>query len=244
MLTAAVALPAQTDMNSTRRFGTCLAFTCPTDSAGPGRAVDGSTTHSLCLLSRAPAFDMARALLRQLYSTLLTTQWASASAGLQAGQAVSVAAKQQRGGPHFVDGYGADPFSSLVAALVMDLPCPLGVELRLALLSATSDTGGGAGDGSADNGAALRLTGGAAPSLMWPPHGMSCQLSSARAQPTADTDLLLLFRCLSLRHIIHVISCLCVERSVRHPTPPHPLMRRGPKRTRAPLAQAAVFPRN
>jgi hypothetical protein len=41
-----------------------------------------------------------------------------------------------------------------------------------------------------------------------------CQLSGPRELPAQDVSLLLLFQCLSVRHVLSVLACLCTERSV------------------------------
>lgn len=41
-----------------------------------------------------------------------------------------------------------------------------------------------------------------------------CHLSAPRELPSQDLSLLLLFQCLSIRHVLSVLACLCTERSV------------------------------
>ena len=77
-----------------------------------------------------------------------------------------------------------DAFTEVATQIVTEVPSAVGIRVRLRF----------AGQLSHDS--------------------ICCHLSAPRELPSQDVSLLLLFQCLSIRHVLSVLACLCTERSV------------------------------
>ena len=77
-----------------------------------------------------------------------------------------------------------DAFTEVATQIVTEVPSAVGIRVRLRF----------AGQLSHDS--------------------ICCHLSAPRELPSQDLSLLLLFQCLSIRHVLLVLACLCTERSV------------------------------
>lgn len=77
-----------------------------------------------------------------------------------------------------------DGFTEVANQLVTEVPSAVGISVRLSFAGQLSH------------------------------ESICCHLSGPREIPSQDVSLLLLFQCLSIRHVLSVIACLCTERSV------------------------------
>ena len=80
-----------------------------------------------------------------------------------------------------------DSFTQTAASIVLEAPSAVGISVQFTFADELQQT---------------------------PIAPICCRLAGPRELPAQDVSLLLLFQCLSIRHVLAVLACLCTERSV------------------------------